>query len=113
VTGERTTTLRLRSVRFKNGGEVRLLRPKVDVSVRESFDRTVERAKGLGRPEEMAGFAIVTWSRDGRAFVNFQNGSASPIMAGQVSSYVRDVLLAETGARWAEPNTEAPPPDAS
>lgn len=95
---ERTTTLRCRRVRFKNGGTIEMLRPKTeDVAARL---RTSAVQAEDGNPKEIVGYALVVWRSSGEVFTAYHNGNRSPILAGQVPQYVKDCLLAEVAVRW-------------
>jgi hypothetical protein len=97
---EKTTTLRCRRVRFKNGHSIEMLRPKhEDVAgrFRDATDRAVSENQS-----PMIGYAIVTWHQDGTVFPAYHNGERSQLQAGQVPQYAKDVLLAEVAARWAK-----------
>lgn len=98
--GQKTTTMRLRSVRFKSGAEVRVFRPKTDFKVRDNFRTAAHRIGSNDCADSMAGWAIVCWTRDGRVTVNFENGNESPVPGGGVSRYCGDVLAAELAVRW-------------
>lgn len=100
MSAERTTTLRLRRVRFKSGGSVEVLRPRRDMTTHENFVRCTDRAANEALDSEIVGFAVVAWSRCGQVFVNFDNGNGSPLPGGAVPNFVRDVLLAEQAVRW-------------
>lgn len=94
----KTTTLRLRRVRFKNGNTIEVLRPKADetpVRLQDSVAAALEDRSGI------VGYALVVWTADGRVTPAYYNGPRSPILAGQVPQYAKDVLLAEVATRWA------------
>lgn len=101
MTPQVTTTLRLRRVRFKDGRTLDVIRPKRDVVIRDTF-RTASGRIGTGyNADEMAGFAIVTWSRSGMVCVRYENSDSSSVAACQVPQYVKDCLLAEVAVKWA------------
>lgn len=95
--------LRLRRVRFKDGrGELRLLKPKSDTSVRDGLRRSSESCDGSSVSNAMVGFALVAWSRDGEVFVSYETSDGSSIRGGAVPQYVKDCLLAEVAVRWSK-----------
>lgn len=86
---------RIRSVRFKNGGEVRLLEAPREIEhrrmtgeLRACVERSVEAHQG-----QLAGFALVCWSADGTAGASVHIAPTSP--------YVRMAIpaLAAEGVR--------------
>ncbi len=95
---EKTTTLRLRSVRFKSGGSISVLRPKTEV--RDAFREATARIGSNEVADRMAGFAVVAWTDNGVVTVNFENSASSPVAGGGVAQYVKDILLTEQAVRW-------------
>lgn len=95
---ENTTTMRLRSVRFKSGGSISVLRPKTDT--RDTFREVAARIGSNEVADRMAGFAVVAWTDNGVVTVDYENSAASPVAGGGVAQYVKDVLLAEQAVRW-------------
>lgn len=101
MTDERTTTLRLRSVRFKDGrAPIRVFTaPGPDTEIAENFTASARRCSELG--PGMVGFAIVAWTADGRVYVNYRNGDNSGIPGGGLGQYAKDIIQAEQAIRWA------------
>lgn len=98
----KTTTMRLRSVRFKDGrAPIRVFRaPPPDKSVSENFAACAKRCleTSVSGPA-MTGWALVAWTND-EVFVNYENGLASRVPASGLPRYVADILLAEQAVRW-------------
>lgn len=102
MSAERTTTMRLRSVRFKDGrAPIRVFQRPVDTEIADLFSDSANRCAGgdVGGAA-MAGFAILAWTAGGQVYVNFQNGVRSPVSAGAVGQYAKDVIQAEQAVRW-------------
>lgn len=99
---EKTTTMRLRSVRFKDGrGAIRVLRrAPPDCGVAERFALAAEKAaqSEIGGAA-MTGWAIVAWSHDAN-FIHYENGLQSRVAAGALPQHVKDLLAAEQAVRW-------------
>lgn len=85
--------LRLKSIRFKNGGELRVLNTS-DGNPRKEFMQTVNdmSATGYFKDGEIAGFAIVIWSNDGSMNSRQLCGGRSPYHYRHVAQMVGDVL---------------------
>jgi hypothetical protein len=92
-------TLRLRSVRFKNGGELRLLPTQTredDVRfVRERVERVIDTHTG-----RIAGVALVVWAPDNSSTVTLSVNDSSKIPSIMVPDFVRNRLLAERIESW-------------
>lgn len=94
--------LRLRRVRFKDG------RANIEVMTRRSDGEVAGKLRGAAAKAietgttEVVGYALVVWYADGLVFPAYHNGDKSPILAGQVPQYAKDVLLAEVATRWAK-----------
>lgn len=97
---QKTTTLRLRGVRFKNGGSVRLLRNPNDLKVRDDMRRAAASITSGPIGRDIAGFAMLAWDKDGYVVVDYENSTQSRIPAGGVPQDAKDVLLAEVAVRW-------------
>src|ERR1700731_639324 len=97
---QKTTTLRLRRVRFKNGNTVEVLRTKNEDIVARLYKTVAHAIEDASA--EVVGYALVMWNADGTVFPAYYNGKKSPILSGQVPQYAKDCLLTETAARWAE-----------
>lgn len=92
--------LRLRRVRFKDGRTVEVLRRRDDGEVGDRLRKVASQAIENASP--VVGYALVAWYENGEVFPAFHNGRESPLLAGQVPQYAKDVLLAEVAARWAK-----------
>lgn len=92
---------RLRRVRFKDGRTVTVIRrPPPDTSLVDAFRisaaRAVDQTDGTG----IQAFAILLWDGRGYCYVDYRVADRSPLVAAQLPQLEKDVLLAETGARW-------------
>lgn len=92
--------LRLRSVKFKSGGEVRLLHDEFKGWMRDDFEQAARDIAAEPESDRMSGFAVVTWSVDGAVACTYRNTARSKLQTGDVPNYVRDVLAAEMAAKW-------------
>lgn len=72
----RKARVRVRSVRFKNGGELRLLPSAREEEHAEVLDYLADAVPELDRryPNRVAGFALVAWMTGGTAFVRHYFG---------------------------------------
>jgi hypothetical protein len=86
---DRTTTLRLKRVRFKNGATVEVLRDGLNERVVAEFDRHI--AWMRGRTEKLAGYCVFTWDAAGRGRMILTNSRASQIP----NMWLPDLLRAE------------------
>lgn len=96
--------IRLRSVRFKDGGgSIRVLRqPEPSTEIADEFCGSARKcAESSVGGSQMVGFAIVAWAASGEVFVNYRNGEGSGVAGGGVGQYAKDILLAEQAIRWA------------
>lgn len=95
----KTSTLRLRAVRFKNGGEIRVLPQNTredDIRfVRERVERVIEVHNG-----RVAGMAVVVWAPDNSSTVTLTVNDSSKIPSIMVPDFVRNRLLAERIESW-------------
>lgn len=97
----KTTTLRLRRVRFKSGGTLEVLRPIPQQSeILRRFSESAANCAADPEMQDMAGYAIVAWSVQSSVFVGYQQAAQCSIPAGHLPQYVKDCLLAETAGRW-------------
>lgn len=97
----KTTTLRLRRVRFKSGGEITVLRPDKADPVRDHIGKTLCDLQD-NFTAKLAGFAIVVWDVNGLVFVDYENGQNSGVAAGGVAEYAKNILASEQILRWAK-----------
>ncbi len=86
----KTSIPRLRSVKWKSGGSLRLLpapRETVDRELRERLEREVE---GLfdDLPGKVAGYALVAWAADGDVGAYVANENTSPYVATAIPHLV-------------------------
>lgn len=87
----------IRRVRFKSGGELRLMpdrrdagRAKIESLIREALD-----AQG-----EVVGFALVAWDTGTRSVSTSWSGASNPIPSVLMPDFVRNRLLAECIGTW-------------
>lgn len=82
-----TSIPRLRSVRFKDGrASLRVIRAAEDRVYRDGFDRDAMEISEHNR--NMAGYAIIAWSKDGGTSVSCAtNGTPVPMM--MIPDFVR------------------------
>lgn len=80
------TRCRITAVRFKNGGEIRLLRSQVGRNHDECMSAIDEArrqsADALGG--RVAGYAFMAWSADGSTFADYKVTSTSPYATSAV-----------------------------
>ena len=84
------SALRLRSVRFKSGGEIRVLRSH-EPDVINSMFRKHAREMADSEPN-MAGFIIIAWDRQASATVSVMSGKASPVAGVALPGYAHDAV---------------------
>jgi hypothetical protein len=93
---ERVSIPRVRSVRLKSGGAtLRLIRPAEEHDCAEPMLRLAQKIRAGAKRDgkAIAGYAIVAWQADGRAWSAFRNGRLSPISGPMVPDIVRAVLV--------------------
>lgn len=108
------SALRLRSIRFKSGGELRVLRSdNASASLRSDLRRRVRDL--VDKEPDMAGFAIVVWDRKGLATTTISGLDQSPIPPLQVGSFAKAALDNHKARVDAERDILGPPtpPNAS
>lgn len=86
----RQSVPRIRSVRFKSGGEVRLLR-EVDYRERDYLMRDARTV--LEDQKDLAGYAIVAWGQDMSSTTTAFAGPRSRIPTMMVPEFVKSELL--------------------
>jgi len=90
----RTSIPRLRSVRFKNGGEIRLLpSPREELSWRlatELLDAGAELIET--HAGKLAGFAVVVWTADGDAGGHLRNTRFATVPPSALPTFTADVV---------------------
>lgn len=96
----KTSIPRLRRIRFKDGRTIEVLRRPEDSDVASRLRGSMIKSVDYG--SEVVGFALIVWYANGEVFPATHNGVKSPLLAGQVAQYVKDVILADTAARWVE-----------
>lgn len=107
----------IRAVRFKRGGEVRVLRPHVDKDHGASLKaiRAVIDQQGT----DFAGYGFVAWGADGGSSCTWWQRNGYPIPTPLIPEFVKTRLVLGIGVRWTlEDVNEAlgftpPPGDAS
>mgnify|MGYP001613074587 CR=1 FL=1 len=92
---------RLRRVRFKSGGEIRVL-PNKQNDILEKFKLSVRKCLDGEVAPQMMAYAMVTWARDGRIYVAWNNSYGSGIPSGGIPQHTKDILMADLGAQWAD-----------
>lgn len=94
----RTSIPRLRSVKFKTGGELRVLPTKRRDARRyvEDYVRQVLDAQGT----DITGFAFVVWGADLSSSADLASGDGSPIPSILIPDFVRNRLLARKIEDW-------------
>lgn len=88
------STLRLHAVRFKNGGQVRVIqRDNISDGAKtfRPYMEVVRKAHG----EDIAGYAIVLWARDMSSTAYLFNGRTSTLAKPLIPDFVRNRLLSE------------------
>lgn len=93
---ERVSIPRLRSVKFKSGGEVRLLNTNIDER-RKEIERHCREVIDI--QEKIEGFAIVAWDKDGKSTCYAANYE-SPIPHILIPEFVKSRLLAHRIELW-------------
>lgn len=83
--------LRLRSVRFKNGGELRVM-PSTDPGNAEVKRKALEALDAMRAP--IVGLALVAWSEDNGSVAQINVGAESRVPFILVPDFVRNRLLA-------------------
>lgn len=96
----KTSIPRLRSIQYKDGRTLTILRPKHE-NVAGRLKASVEKAID-DKPEDVVAYALIVWDISGMVFPAYYIGDRSPLPAGQIPQLVKDVLLAEMAARWAK-----------
>lgn len=94
-----TAKIRLRRVRFKDGRTIEVFHRPDDLEIDKKFKASAASAM---EGTEMAGYAIVAWRKNGGSFCAWNNSFNSQVASGQVPQYVKDMLILETAADWAE-----------
>ena len=85
---------KIRTVRFKSGGELRLMddpMEKVAQEVLASYQRDGSENLG-GHGKKLAGFALVSWTVDNEYGVSTHISRRSPIIGAQVPSFCKDAI---------------------
>ena len=94
----RQSTLRCRAVKFKTGGEIRVLKKKwndTDTVVRQATERVLK-----AHTEGIAGYAIVVWGSDGEMTSSLGCGPRNRVPPILVPELVRNKLLAHKITDW-------------
>jgi len=95
----KTSIPRLRSVKFKSGGSIRLVQfadPKADRAyVEEHFTATLD-AHG----QDIVGFALVIWGADGSSTVRSRMKPSTGVPPSLVPDLARNRLLGEKIFDW-------------
>lgn len=100
--------MRVRAVRFKNGGEVRLLRFPTAEDDRRFVEAQIKRALD-SHPDRVAGFAFVVWGPDNGSVATQSANDLSRIPSIMIGEFVKNRLLASTIERWTMENFEEVP----
>ncbi len=90
----RTSIPRIRAVRFKNGGEVRLLASSRETNAQKTFqDLTYvvdwyRKANQYGN--DLAGYVVFVWDTQGRSNCSLRNAATSPFARDQLPTIVAE-----------------------
>ncbi len=98
---------RVSRVRFKSGGEVRVLPPPVVDPVRREAEEGLRRmldCPNAGRP---AGYAMVLWDAKGGSQCGYWSGPGPtwPVPQVMIPDYVRARLLLAIATQWSKEDT--------
>lgn len=95
----KTSTLRLRRVRYKNGKQIEVFRSPTPEDDRRFVEARIREVLD-GHNDRIAGVAIVVWAPDSgsTALMSVNNSSAIPSIL--VPDFVRNRLLAERIEAW-------------
>lgn len=95
----RVARTRIRAVRFKSGGEVRLLRlPTREDTIHYAKKRVGQAIDSL--PDRIAGFAVVVWGADNGSVSLISVNEGSKIPSILAPDFVRNRLLASQIETW-------------
>ena len=92
----------IRTVRFKSGGEVRLLRQPVVDPVRASAERSLRTMMDAHSDTRPAGYAMVVWDTEGGSQAAFWSGPGPtwPVATALIPDYARARLLLAIASQW-------------
>lgn len=95
----KTTTLRLRRVRFKDGRTIEVFRPKPDPCEfpNDYIIGEVEECLAV-QSDNTAGFAFICWSKDGASTCQIKTDGSIPSI--YVPDFLRNRLLAHQIEKW-------------
>lgn len=96
----KTTTLRLRRVRFKNGRTIEVFRPPQKLAMGQRLQDSV--ADALSRESNISAYVLVAWREKGSCYIAYGNECGSGIPEASLPNITRDALVAEMGARWSQ-----------
>ena len=93
----------IRTVRFKSGGEVRLLRQPVVDAVRATAERSLRTMMDADRDTQPAGYAMVVWDTDGGSQAAFWSGPGPtwPVPTALIPDFAKARLLLGIASQWA------------
>lgn len=94
-----TSIPRLHSVKFKNGGEVRVIRHETNED-RKVVEQGLRNVLNNHSESDIAGFAIIVWGTDGGSTVSLGRNDKSQIPSILIPDFVRSRLLAEKIEQW-------------
>lgn len=94
-----TSIPRIRSVKFKNGGEIRVLKHEVSAD-RAIIERRVRECLD-NKDGEPVGFAFIVWSEDGISCCASGHTEKSKIPHILIPDFIRNRLLADQIEDWA------------
>lgn len=95
----KTSIPRLRRIRYKDGRTLDVFPTKSEGTIERRLRKAMAAAMRDEGVDPMLGYAVVAWYKSGDNYSDYSNDEPSPLMAGQVPQYVKDILLAEYGRR--------------
>lgn len=88
----RVSIPRLRSVKFKNGATLHVIRNHRVEQIRQSYVQDVALV-GQRRADDIGGYAVVVWAIDGGCSVSAHSGDGRPVGKMMVPEFVRNALI--------------------
>ena len=105
MTEPKVARMRIRAVRFKDGGEVRLLRTPSVEDDKRFVEKRIKAALATHQ-DRVAGFAFVVWGPDNGSAALLSVNDLSKIPSILAGDFVRNRLLASTIEGWTMENFE-------
>jgi hypothetical protein len=91
--------LKLRSVRFKGGGEIRNLKLRGPEDARRMIEREMADVMRI-QGKDIAGMAMVVWGVDGGSTVGLAVTPRSKMPSDSVPDFIRTRISSEITERW-------------